>query len=111
MDTHDPLFSKILSIERSHLIAERCRPGLGRFYDNSKGKIGKLKLGNNIKFMAPIQEPCLGKKWNNGHIQTEFKKTFFKNIMMPLLKKLIELKIFTDGGNVAKNQNSAAFPR
>ncbi len=39
---------------------EQCRPGLGRFHDNSKGRIGKRKLGNNIQNMIAIQEPWLG---------------------------------------------------
>jgi len=59
------------------LYEERRKPGFGRFYDNSRGKIGKQKLGNNIQFMMAISEPWLDKDWNDDKIRRTLKKTFF----------------------------------
>jgi hypothetical protein len=66
---HD-LLSKTYYEERRHV-------GLGKFYDNSKGKVGRLKFGNNLQFMSALKTPWSGENWNDDKIRIELKKTFF----------------------------------
>jgi hypothetical protein len=41
---------------RETLYSERRDQHKGKFFDNSKGKVGKQKLGINIQFMDAIRE-------------------------------------------------------
>jgi hypothetical protein len=59
------------------LFEERRKPGFGQFSDNSKGKIGKQKLGNNVQFMKAIKEPWLGTDITDTAIRRILKTTFF----------------------------------
>ncbi len=59
------------------LYTERRYPGRGRFYDNSKGKVGKQKLGNNLLFLAAIQEDWYGLDLTDDRIRTLLKYTYF----------------------------------
>jgi hypothetical protein len=55
------------------LYTERRHPHLGRFYDNSKGKVGRQKLGNNLEFFNAIKSDWLGLELGHDAI----KRTFF----------------------------------
>jgi hypothetical protein len=57
-----------------------ARQGIGKFYDNSKGKIGRQKLGNSVQFMSAIKTPWNGENWTNDKIRIELKKVFFDYI-------------------------------
>jgi hypothetical protein len=59
------------------LYIERRSPGIGKFYDNSKGKIGKQKLGNNLSFMNAIKDDWLGLELDNDRLRRILKKTYF----------------------------------
>ncbi len=50
---------------------------MARFYDNSKGKIGRQKLGNNLDFMTAIKTSWLGRNLGNDAIRRILKRTFF----------------------------------
>jgi len=58
-------------------------PHAGRFYNNSKGKIGKHRLGNRLGMMEGLQ--WYEKDWNNDqfrialkeHFDFDLKKTIF----------------------------------
>jgi hypothetical protein len=59
------------------LFEERRKPGIGRFYDNSRGKIGRQKFGNNVQFMMAIRDPWLGRRITDDGLRTMLKRTFF----------------------------------
>jgi hypothetical protein len=66
------------SLHVSEIVSETLNEeSIGRFYDNSKGKIGKQKLGNNIQFMSALRIPWNGEQWSNDKIRIELKKVFF----------------------------------
>ena len=44
---------------------------------NSKGKVGKQKLGNNLLFLAAIQEGWYGLDLKDDRIRTLLKYTYF----------------------------------
>ncbi len=46
---------------RETLYEEGHQSGIWKFYNNSKEKNGKQKLGNNIQFMSAIKTPWIGK--------------------------------------------------
>ena len=62
---------------RTTLYFERRHPHIGKFYDNSKGKIGRQKLCNSLQHMAAIQFNWLGLHLGNATIRSSLKKTFF----------------------------------
>jgi len=62
---------------------ERRSPGLAKFYDNSKGKIGRQRFGNNLHFLAAIQTDWLDKNMSNDAIRILLKKTFFTYLSHP----------------------------
>jgi hypothetical protein len=68
---------------RETLYEEGRKPGIGHFYDNSKGKIGKQKFGNNIHFMKAIKEPWLGENLPDATIRRILKSTFFPYYSLP----------------------------
>jgi hypothetical protein len=73
----DGLPSELSATLHETLYEERRRPGFGKFYDNSKGKIGRQKFGNNIHFMTAIKEPWLGTGLQDASIRRILKSTFF----------------------------------
>ncbi len=79
----DKIPSGLHTILNETLYEEKRHPGLGKFYDNSKGKIGKQKLGNNIQFMSAIKSPWNGENWNDDKIRIELKKVFFNYYKIP----------------------------
>ena len=56
---------------------ERRKSGIGKFFNNSKGKIGLQKVGNNLFFMAAIQDDWYKQDLSNDQIRTLLKRTFF----------------------------------
>jgi hypothetical protein len=73
----DRLPCELFATLHETLYEERRKPGFGHFYDNSKGKIGKQKFGNNIQFMKAIKEPWLGTELKDPSIRRILKSTFF----------------------------------
>lgn len=59
---------------------EKRAPGLGKFYDNSRGKIGRQKFGYNLGFMAAIMDDWNGLDLSNDCIHIILKKTFLNNL-------------------------------
>ena len=59
---------------------ERRSPHLAKFYDNSKGKIGRQKFGNCLQFMSAIQTNWHGLHLSDNRIRTILKNTFFTYI-------------------------------
>ncbi len=59
------------------LFSERRLPNLGKFYNNSKGKIGRQKLGNNLEFLHAIKYDLLGIQLGHNRLRRILKKTFF----------------------------------
>jgi len=62
----------------STLFEEPRKPGHGRFYDNSKRKVGKQKLCNRLNFMNDIGFQWTNTSLNNDEIRIKMKETFFK---------------------------------
>ncbi len=56
---------------------ERRKPGIGKFCNNSKGKIGHQKVGKNLFFMAAIQDDWYKRDLSDDQIRTLLKRTFF----------------------------------
>jgi len=52
----------------------RRMPQAGRFFDNSKGKIGKHRLGSRLAMMDGLQ--WYDKNWNNDQIRIRLKEHF-----------------------------------
>ena len=59
------------------IYTERQKPGFGKFFNNSKGKIGRQKVGNNLFFMAAIQDNWYKRDLSDDQIRTLLKRTFF----------------------------------
>jgi hypothetical protein len=59
------------------LYEKKRKPGLGRFFDNSRGKIGRQKFGNNLNFIDAITEPWLGMSLSDDQIRRLLKRTYF----------------------------------
>ena len=72
--------TKLYKILSKTLYMERRHPLLGKFYNNSRGKIGRHKFGNNMEYMAAIRENWNGLELNNDKIRILFKRTFFNYI-------------------------------
>jgi hypothetical protein len=68
---------ELYGVLKETFFEERRKPGFGHFYDNSKGKIGKQKLGNNVQFMKAVKEPWLGLDISDTSIRRILKSTFF----------------------------------
>jgi hypothetical protein len=62
------------------LYTERRHPGLGRFYDNSRGKVGRQKLGNNLEFFNAIRTDWLGMELGHDANRRLLKKAFFSHL-------------------------------
>lgn len=58
-------------------------PHIGKFYDNSNGKIGRLKFGNNLNLMSAINFERVGLELSDAAIITSLQRTFFSYIMTP----------------------------
>ena len=61
---------------RSTLYTERRHPHQGKFYDNSKGKVGRQKLNNGLIHMAAIKFNWLGMDLGDAAIRNSLKRTF-----------------------------------
>ena len=48
-----------------------------KFFDNSKGKVGQQQFGNNLHYMAAINDDWLDIGISNDKIRILLKKTFF----------------------------------
>ena len=59
------------------LYSERRDPHRTKFYDNSRSKVGRQKLGNNIKFMEAIKDEWLGKNLTIDTLRMILKRAFF----------------------------------
>ncbi len=59
------------------MYTERRFPEVAKFYNNTKGKFGRQKLGNNLDFMAAIKRKWLGIDMTNDAIRRMLKKSFF----------------------------------
>ncbi len=59
------------------MFEERRKPGLAKFYNNSKGKVGRQKIGNNLDFMMAIKQPWTQANLNNDKIRMLLKETYF----------------------------------
>ncbi len=68
---------------RTTLYFERRSPHIGKFYDNSKGKIGRQKLCNGLQHMAAIRFNWLGLQLGNATIRSSLKKTYFAYLVHP----------------------------
>jgi len=62
---------------RETLFTTRRKPGIGKFFNNAKGKIGKQSIQNRLKFMDAIQTDWLGTELNDDARRRLLKKTFF----------------------------------
>jgi len=56
----------------------RRQPRIGKFFNSAKGKIGKQRIHNRLKFMEEIKEDWLGMDLANGAIRTLLKKALFQ---------------------------------
>jgi len=55
----------------------RRQPRIGKFFNNAKGKIGKQRIHNWLKFMEEIKDDWLGMNLMIGAIRTLLKRTLF----------------------------------
>jgi len=62
------------------LYTTRRKPLMGRFFDNSKGKIGRQKLCNKMQCMDLMTTNWLGLDQSKDGIRRTLKKTFFTHI-------------------------------
>jgi len=53
------------------------KPLIGRFYDNSKGKMGRQRLCNKLKYMDDIKFDWIGQEFSDDRLRINLKKTFF----------------------------------
>jgi hypothetical protein len=67
----------LLNSLQETLYVEQRSPHLGRFYDKSKGKIGKQKLGNCLQFMSAIKTNWYGLQLSDNRIRTILKNAYF----------------------------------
>jgi hypothetical protein len=56
---------------------ERRNEFRAKFYDNSKGKIGRQRFGNSLQFMHAIGDDWFGKQLSNDAIRILLKRTYF----------------------------------
>ena len=69
--------TNLVNFLRETMYTEQRFPDTAKFYDNSRGKIGKQTLGNNLEFMQGIKDNWLRQDLDNHKIQRILKKTFF----------------------------------
>jgi len=60
-----------------HIFTTRRKPLIGNFFDNSKGKIGRQKLGNRLRFMAEIKADWIDTEMSKDRLRMLLKRTFF----------------------------------
>lgn len=60
-----------------NIYTTRRKPLIGNFFDNSKGKIGKQKLGNRLKFMAKINWDWIDTAMTKDRLRIRLKDTYF----------------------------------
>jgi len=73
---HREPFYLYLSLNET-LYTVRRKPLIGRFFDNSKGKVGKQKICNKLRFMDSLCTDWIGKDFSNDALRRMLKKTFF----------------------------------
>jgi len=59
---------------------------MGRFFDNSRGKIGKQKICNKFKFMDDLEVDWIDKEWTPDLIRRTLKKALSSSILTTLHK-------------------------
>lgn len=69
--------TNLVNFLRETMYIDQRFPDAAKFYDNSRRKIGKQKLGNNLGFMQAIKDDWLGQDLDNHKIRRILKKTFF----------------------------------
>jgi len=62
---------------RETLFKARRKPSIGRFFNNTSGKIGKQLLQNKLQHMDRLNAEWLDRKWTNDLIRVMLKKTIF----------------------------------
>jgi len=62
---------------RETLFATRREPEIGKFFNNSKGKIGMQSIQNRLKFMDSFKEPWLGRQITDNAQRRMLKRAFF----------------------------------
>jgi len=56
----------------------RRKPLMGRFFDNSRGKIGKQKICKRLKFMDDLELDWFNRDWTPDLLRRTLKKAFFR---------------------------------
>jgi len=65
-----------------YTVASRKKPLKGNFFDNSRGKIGKQKLSNRLRFMAQLTTDWIDTEFTKDRQWTTLKMTFFNSKKM-----------------------------
>jgi len=77
LNTDDsPQFLKQTLLET--IFTTRRNPKKGRFFNNAKGKIGKQRISNRLKFMDELKDDWIGMDTTTGALQTMLKKSLFQ---------------------------------
>ncbi len=66
----------LLNFIKGTLFSECRSLNLEKFYNNSKGKIGRQKFGNNLELIHAIKDDWLGIDLGHGRLRRVLKKTF-----------------------------------
>jgi len=61
------------------VFSTRCQPRKGIFLNNAKGKIGKQRIHNRLKFIVEIKEDWLGLEFANVANKTLLNGAFFQD--------------------------------
>jgi len=69
--------SYLSKIIRSAIYNTRRKPLIGRFFDNSKGKIGKQSLESRLNLMDAVKFDCIGKEMTDDRLRKLLKQTYF----------------------------------
>ena len=67
----------LLGTLRETIFTERRKPLNGKFYNNSKGKIGKQRIQNRIGFMNGIKDEWMMGNISDNEIRQLLKKNLF----------------------------------
>jgi len=62
------------------IFTTRRNPRKGRFFNNAKGKIGKQRISNRLKFMDEIKDDWIGIDTTTGALRLKLKKSLFQYI-------------------------------
>jgi len=74
--SHEPvhIYKKLLDT----FYSTRRKPGLGHFFNNSKGKIGKQSIQNRLTLMDEITDDWMTQLRTDNSLRIMLKKTFIK---------------------------------